>query len=130
VSSSAAKRTVEALRHEFSPDLMRETVGHTVFDSAVSVITLVGQNLRTAPGTVARTFAALGQENVDIIAAMHGSSDCSMSFVVPQQDIKIALASLHRELELNTLSATRHPVSDAASPTAIWKCEPEQAAAD
>jgi bifunctional aspartokinase / homoserine dehydrogenase 1 len=130
VSSSAAKRTVEALRHEFSPDLMRETVGHTVFDTAVSVITLVGQNLRTAPGTVARTFAALGQENVDIIAAMHGSSDCSMSFVVPQQDIQIALASLHRELELNTLSATRHPVSDAASPTAIWKCEPEQAAAD
>jgi aspartate kinase len=130
VASSVVKRTVEALRHEFSPDLMREKVGHAVFDSAVSVITVVGQNLRTAPGTVARTFAVLGQENVDIIATMHGSSDCSMSFVVPQRDIRIALASLHRELELNTLSSTRHPVSDGASPAAIWKCEPEQAAAD
>jgi aspartate kinase len=130
VASSALKRTVDALRHEFSPDLMREKVGHAVFDSAVSVITLVGQNLRTATGTVARTFAALGQENVDIIATMHGSSDCSMSFVVPQRDMRIALASLHRELELNTLSSTSHPVSDGASPAAIWKCEPEQAAAD
>jgi aspartokinase len=130
VASSAVQRTVEALRHEFSPDLMREKVGHTVFDSAVSVITLVGQNLRTAPGTVARTFAALGQENVDVIATMHGSSDCSMSFVVSQSDTKIALASLHRELELSTLSSTSRRASDGASQAAIWKCEPEQATAD
>ncbi len=129
VASSAVKRTVEALRHEFSPDLMREKVGHTVFDSAVSVITLVGQNLRTAPGTVARTFAALGQENVDV-RTMHGSSDCSMSFVVSQSDTKIALASLHRELELSTLSSTSRRASDGASQAAIWKCEPEQATAD
>ena len=39
---------------------MHEKVEHTVCDSAVSVITLVGQNLRTASGTVARTFAAIG----------------------------------------------------------------------
>jgi len=130
VASSLAKRTVEALRHEFSPDLMHEKVEHTVFDSAVSVLTLVGQNMRTASGTVARTFAALGQENVNIIASVQGSSDCSMSFVVPQQDLPIALASLHRELELSSRPANGHAVPAVPSPSGIWKCEAEQATAD
>jgi len=130
IPSALAKRTVEALRHEFSPDLMHEKVEHTVFDSAVSVITLVGQNMRTASGTVARTFAALGQENINIIATVQGSSDCSMSFVVPQQDVKVALASIHQELELGSLPSNRRPVRAVASPTSFWKYESEQASAD
>jgi bifunctional aspartokinase / homoserine dehydrogenase 1 len=130
IPSPLAKRTVEALRHEFSQDLVHETVEHTVFDAAVSVITLVGQNLRTASGTVVRTFAALGRENVNIIATVQGSSDCSMSFVVPQRDMKIAVASIHRELELGSLPSTRRPVTAVASPSAIWKVQSEQASAD
>ena len=135
VASPFAKRTVEALRHEFSPDLMHEKVEHTIVDSAVSVVTLVGQNLRTASAMVARTFAALGQEDVNIIATAQGSSDCSMSFVVPQQDVKMALNSLHRELELASVVSNGSPangraVTAVAGPAAIWKCESEPATAD
>jgi aspartate kinase len=135
VAAPIAKCAVEALRHEFSPDLLHEKVEHAVFDSAVSVITLVGRNLRAASGMVARTFAALGQEDVNIMATVQGSSDCSMSFVVPQPDMKIVLTSLHRELELGSPRSTgcvaASPADAAdASPTAIWKCEPEQATAD
>jgi bifunctional aspartokinase / homoserine dehydrogenase 1 len=130
IPTPVAKRTVEALRHEFSQDLMHEKVEHTVFDSSVSVITLVGDKLRSSSETVARTFVALGQENLSIIGTVQGSSDCSMSFVVPRQDLKIALASIHRELGLDALPLTRRPMTAVASPSAIWKCEPEQATAD
>jgi len=135
VASPFAKRTVEALRHEFSPDLVHEKVEHTIVDSAVSVVTLVGQNLRTESAMVARTFAALGQEDVNIIATAQGSSDCSMSFVVPQQDVKIALNSLHRELELGSVPSNGGPangrgVTAVASPAVIWKRESEPATAD
>lgn len=75
----------------------------SVSDSPVSVITLVGQNLRNAPGTVARLFAALGKEKVSVIATGHGSSACSMSFVVPPAQMTLALAAIHSELELNLL---------------------------
>ena len=121
IPSALARRTVEALRHEFSEDLMHEEMEHTVFDSAVSVITLVGQNLRTAPGTVARTFAALGQENVDIIATVQGSSDCSMSFVVPPAAMKAAVGILHRELELGSVLLSKRPAASVASPSVSWK---------
>ena len=130
VASSPAKRTVEALRREFSPDLVRDRLEHSVFDAAVSVIALVGQNIGAASEIVARAFAALSDENVNIIATAQGSSDCSMAFVVPQQDMEIALASIHRELELTSLPSNRRPVAAAASPLSIWKYESEQASAD
>ena len=128
IPSAVAKRTIEALRHEFSQDLIHAKVEHSVSETAVSCITLVGQNLRTAPGTVARTFAALGQEKVNVIATVQGSSDCSMSFVVPQQDLKIALAAIHRELDLAGLSSARRPVAAVASPSASWTYRPEASA--
>lgn len=128
IPSAVAKRTVEALRHEFSQDLIHARVEHSVFDTAVSVITLVGQNLRTTPGTVARTFAALGQENVNVIATVQGSSDCSMSFVVPQQELKAALAAIHRELDLAGLASARRPVAAIPSPFPTWTYQSEAAA--
>jgi aspartokinase len=130
VASSPAKRTVEALRQEFSQDLVRDGLEYTVFDAAVSVITLVGQNMGAASEIVARAFTALSDENVNIIATAQGSSDCSMAFAVPQQDMEIALASIHRELELVGLPSNRRPVTVAASPSSIWKYESEQASAD
>ena len=103
VPSSVTKRTVEALRHEFSRDSVRDKAEHTLCEASVSVITLVGQKLRSASETVGRTFAMLGQENVNIIATVQGSSDCSVSFVVQQSDLQVALASIHRELELGVV---------------------------
>jgi bifunctional aspartokinase / homoserine dehydrogenase 1 len=130
VSSALAELTVEALRHEFSPDLMRERVEHSVIDAPVSIITLVGQNLRTASATVTRTFAVLGQQNVNIIATVQGSSDCSMSFVVPRQDVQIAVASLHRELELGGLPSSKRAAAAVSTPSAVWKYQSETATAD
>jgi aspartate kinase len=118
VPSALAERTVEALRHEFSRDLMHERVEHTVMASAVSVITLVGQNLRAASQTMARALAALGQENVSLFATVQGASDSSISFVLPRADMKAALARLHRELALGGVSSPQRPVAAAASPAA------------
>jgi bifunctional aspartokinase / homoserine dehydrogenase 1 len=135
VASTGAERTVEALRHEFSGELLHQKAETDVLASPVSVITLVGQNMRTASGAFARAFAALEQENVEILATAQGSSECSMSFLVPQQQMKSAIASLHRELELGNLQSNGRPakgvgVTAEASPSAIWKCQSEPASAD
>jgi hypothetical protein len=53
-----------------------------------------------------------------------------MAFVVPQQDMEIALSSIHRELELVDLPSNRRPVAVDASPSAIWKYQSEPASAD
>jgi len=100
VSSSSAKHTVEALRYEFAQDLAHEKVEHITLDPNVAIVTVVGQNMRGLSGIVGRTFSALGREDVNIIAIAQGSSECNISFVVGQKDMKTALVTTHREFQL------------------------------
>ena len=105
VSAAQAKRTVEALRHEFAHDLVHEKTEHIALDSTVAIVTVVGQKVRGMAGIVGRTFAALGRENVDIIASSHGASECNISFVVARKDVDAALIATHQEFQLGALTS-------------------------
>jgi len=128
VASAMSKRTVEALRHEFSHDLAHEKAEHIALDSTVAIVTIVGQKVRI-PGTVGRTFGALARQNVDIIASAHGASDCNISFVVPRKDVKAALLATHQEFQLGELNARALAAGSTDSP-ATWFCEAERASAE
>lgn len=105
VAAPAAKRTVEALRHEFAQDLAHEKVERITVNSNVAIVTLVGQNIRGASCIIGRTFTALSRENVKIVAIAQGSSECNISFVVAQEDVKAALVSTHREFDLGLVNS-------------------------
>jgi len=112
IASALGKGMVEALRHEFAHDLAHEPAKHIALDPTVAMVTVVGQNMRSVPGVVGRTFAALDRENVNIIAIAQGSSECTFSFVVAKQDVKTTLASLHQEFRLGN---PRHLATAAGS---------------
>ena len=97
VASTDAKRTVEALRAEFAQDVAHEKVEHITADPTIAVVAVVGENMQGTPGVAGRTFSALGRENVNIIAIAQGSSECNISFVVAEKDMKAALIATHRE---------------------------------
>jgi aspartokinase/homoserine dehydrogenase 1 len=128
VLSTVSERTVEALRREFAQDLAHEKVEHITLDPTVAIVTVVGRNMRGC-GTVSRTFAALGRENVNIIAIAQGSSECNISFVVAQPDVKAALDTIHHEFELGARDVRRIPVKSVAVNAAAWPQEPGQATA-
>ncbi len=104
VTSSDAKRTVDALRKEFEQDLAHEKVEHITVDPNIAIVAVVGENMRGTPGVAGRVFIALGQENVNIIAIAQGSSESNISFVVSEQDMKPALVATHREFGLGAAS--------------------------
>jgi aspartokinase/homoserine dehydrogenase 1 len=133
VESSTAGRAVEALRLEFFSSPRNEDE-KTVSEAPVSVITLVGQNLRIESDAADRTLAALGQESVPVIAKVAGLSGCSLSFVVArvvaQQELNRAMAAVHRELKLDGQSEERRPVARASRPSRIFNYRSEHASAD
>ena len=129
VSSAVAKSTVEALRHEFAHDLAHEKVEHIALDSAVAIVTVVGQKVRGMSGIVGRTFGALGRQNVDIIAIAHGASECNISFVVARKDMKAALVATHQEFQLGDLVSHLLPAGSADKPV-TWFYKSERASAD
>jgi len=100
VASTDAKRTVEALRNRFARDLADEKVEHVTVDPSIAIVAVVGENMHGTPGVAGRTFSALGRENVNIIAIAQGSSECNISFVVAEKDVKAALTATHREFGL------------------------------
>ena len=100
VSSSDAKRTVEALRQQFAQDLAHQTVEHITLDPNIAIVAVVGENMRGTVGMAGRTFSVLGRENVNIIAIAQGSSESNISFVVASSDMKKALLAIHREFAL------------------------------
>ena len=112
VAGSDAKRTVEALRNEFAQDVAHEKVEHITVDPNIAIVAVVGENMRGTPGVAGRTFAALGREGVNIIAIAQGSSECNISFVVEEKDVKTALVALHREFGLG--AATTKEMSGAS----------------
>jgi bifunctional aspartokinase / homoserine dehydrogenase 1 len=125
VASSAAERTVEALRREFAQDLAHEKVEHVTLDQTVAIVTVVGKNMRSS-GTVGRTLAALGWENVNVVAIAQGSSGSNISLVVAKQDVKAALETTHREFQLGTPESLALPVKSVDVSPAAWQYESEQ----
>ncbi|MGC2706914.1 MAG: aspartate kinase, partial [Candidatus Acidiferrales bacterium] len=113
ISSSDAKRTVEALRQQFAQDLAHQMVEHITVDPNIAIVAVVGEKMRGTVGMAGRTFSVLGRENVNIIAIAQGSSESNISFVVASSDMKKALLAVHREFALDmrnaheTTSATR-----------------------
>jgi aspartokinase len=91
---------VDALRKEFEQDLAHEVVDHITVDPNVAIVAVVGENMRGTPGVAGRTFNALGQEKVNLIAIAQGSSETNISFVVDDKSMQAALRVLHREFGL------------------------------
>jgi aspartate kinase len=101
VSSNHAESTVEALRREFAFDLEREKVKHITLNPSVAILTLVGRNLRDAGDIAGRLTAGFDRETLELFGLAQPSSGNNISFVVAQQDVKAALATVHRELQLD-----------------------------
>jgi bifunctional aspartokinase / homoserine dehydrogenase 1 len=105
VSSAAAQPTVEALRREFmhDKDIARETVRDITFNPSVAIVTFVAGKMLGTEGLVARTLAALSRENLSVLASAQ-TSPSSFSLVVATCDMKAALITAHRELQLSAAS--------------------------
>jgi aspartate kinase len=102
VSKPHAHATVDALRKEFAQDLAHEVVDHITVDPNVAIVAVVGENMRGTPGVAGKTFNALGQEKVNLIAIAQGSSETNISFVVDDKSMQTALRVLHREFGLGS----------------------------
>jgi aspartokinase/homoserine dehydrogenase 1 len=108
VASAFGRSTVEGLRHEFAHELANQLTEHIAFDAAVAMVTVVGHNLKSISGIIGRAFAALGRENVNIVAVAQGSPESTISFVVAKKDTQPALAAIHREFHLGSGSRPEH----------------------
>jgi aspartate kinase len=104
VPCAVCKCTVEALREEFAQDLANGKVEQVKCDTTIAIVAAVGEKMRGQPGIVGRALGALVRENINIMAVAQGASDCNITVVVGQKDIGRALATAHREFQLDVVN--------------------------
>ncbi len=102
IKDEEVDRTVEALDRVLA-DWMRldHRIDRIRVVSQVSIITVVGENMKGRHGVAGKIFSALGHERISVIAIAQGSSEYSISMVVKSSDTRRAIRAVHSELDVN-----------------------------
>ncbi len=96
IPSAAREEVVRALQHAFTMELTKRDIDRIWASEEIAIITVVGQGMRETPGVAGKIFSALGNENINVWAIAHGSSDVSISLVVSQEDAERAVQAIHQ----------------------------------
>lgn len=95
IKKDLKKDAIIAIEEEFKNEIENSFVEPvSVFDD-LTIIAVVGQNMRKIPGVAGRLFGALGKEGVNVAAIAQGSSELNISFAIKTDDEIKALNLIH-----------------------------------
>jgi aspartokinase/homoserine dehydrogenase 1 len=102
VAPQTAEAAQKAIADEFRLEMLAGQVADpVVIERNLSIVAVVGENMRKMPGISGRLFQALGKNGVNVVAIAQGSSELNISVVVPQADESKALNALHEAFFLS-----------------------------
>jgi aspartokinase/homoserine dehydrogenase 1 len=87
----------KAVDQEFSIEILANKVEPLQVETGLSIVALVGDNMKNHPGISGKMFGAMGRNNVNIRAIAQGSSEKNISAVISTPDEKKAINVLHEE---------------------------------
>ncbi len=95
------KQSKKIIEEEFKWEIRDGMIDEVIVEPDVSIIAVVGENMRHTPGISGKVFRALGKNGINIVAIAQGSSELNISLVIPKADLKKALNVLHNSLFLS-----------------------------
>lgn len=96
ISEEDRQRSLRALRDEFALEIASRILDGVAAHGPVAAIATVGEGMRGTPGIAASIFSALARAGVNIEAIAQGSSEVNISFIVEDDDARLAVAAVHR----------------------------------
>ncbi len=93
-NADLAKKTIDAY---FAHEIETGKVEPLNVEKDLSIIALVGDNMKSHTGISGKMFGALGRNGVNVRAIAQGSSERNISAVISMLDVKKALNVLHEE---------------------------------
>jgi len=85
----------KALKREFEFEMEAGLIEEPFLEENLSVIAIVGEQMRQRTGIAGRIFTALGRNGVNVIAIAQGSSELNISVVTRSRDRAKALNVIH-----------------------------------
>jgi aspartokinase/homoserine dehydrogenase 1 len=95
VPPKLAKKAKSVIEEEFKFEIREKLMNQVVIETDLSIVAVVGENMRNTPGVSGKVFQALGKNGINIIAIAQGSSELNISTVIPKAHESKALNAIH-----------------------------------
>lgn len=97
VDESMAGLAKQVIDQTFGYEIETGKVNPLSVEKDLAIVALVGDNMKSHPGTSGKMFGALGRNGVNVRAIAQGSSERNISAVIASEDVKKAINVLHEE---------------------------------
>lgn len=95
ISEYDAEQAAIAIDEEFEYEISTRKIKPISIEKDLSIVALVGDNMKNHQGISGKMFSALGKNNINVRAIAQGASEKNISAVIFEKDVKKALNSLH-----------------------------------
>ncbi len=95
VQPADAERARKLMEAEFELELVAQKLDKPVIEDELSVLAIVGENMRRTPGMSGRLFHALGRNGINVRAIAQGSSEYNISVIISATDLAKAVNAVH-----------------------------------
>ncbi len=103
VPRTDAERARVALGEAFRDEIARREIDGIEVRPGVATLAVVGLGMPGTPGIAARTFRALAEAEINVVAIAQGSSELNLSLVVDDRDAEEALRRIHGAFQLDKI---------------------------
>ncbi len=94
------KNAEESIKQALRLEIFDGQINEIKAEENLSIVAVVGEDMRHTPGISGKVFNALGKNGVNIIAIAQGSSELNISCVIRNDELSKALNVLHDSLFL------------------------------
>lgn len=95
VNPKDSKSAIQIINDTFSTEIEKGLIKEIIAESNLSVVAVIGENMKSTPGISAKLFSAMGRNGINIAAIAQGSSELNISVVIKKSQQKKALNVLH-----------------------------------
>ncbi|MEQ7800822.1 bifunctional aspartate kinase/homoserine dehydrogenase I [Pedobacter sp. ASV1-7] len=95
VKPADALKALSLINKEFELELQARKLEYPEVESGLSVLAIVGENMKRTPGISGKLFNALGRNGVNIRAIAQGSSEYNISVIISRADLSKAVNAVH-----------------------------------
>ncbi len=95
IADAESKKAKSVIDEEFRFEIQQQKIKPALLENGLSIIAVVGENMKNHQGLSGRMFSTLGRNNINIRAIAQGASERNISAVIDSRDVKKALNSLH-----------------------------------
>jgi aspartokinase/homoserine dehydrogenase 1 len=97
IDTASAEDAKTAVDKAFANEIALQKVSPLTVEKEMSVVALVGENMKSHQGISGKMFGVLGRNGVNIRAIAQGSSERNISAVIATPDVRKAINVLHEE---------------------------------